>query len=796
MDYITSDPFLRQIFDTTEPRFDIREILDEDMVVVFDLGDLRTDAAKVMAGVILTNLYDAVTERGPTELTRTPDDYVANPLIDEASSIVVSEILNDLLEKGREFQLSVELLSQFPEQMELEGDRGVYLNVLNNVGAPIVGKIAVDDEIARALAHEELDPTEFRNRVRALPRGEWIAQVPGPTFGETGPMPFSVAPLSIPPGHPESDQPLSTEEERRFEDALESVQESTQLNYGVPTDGSISAEPVPDALVRTLQLGSDGVDDLLAVMTRYVQLQHGVRTENGWVPVRDVDELLESWYDVTLPEDEADRATDGDDALTVPTRADLAEIRNRSPLFELSIDTDRDVTQIRLTESGQATAASETGTVQAAGSDAHDGALRAVERILTRQGYLVAPVRQDGGERPDAWAFHPEAEVPLAIEIETTTHTKPTKVLTNLCRAQEQGAVPLFVVPTTVGDTDGSEFKLASRIANILDEPIKRQGEEGDALYISTEHVTYNGGARADNGLTAVRPVPSDGGSNRTIWRREAGEYVLLDAAGTVHARVEDIDAAPKEQFPATYSYDPETGSYTVFVPGEIPQSFESEASFRDHWVPVKRPFIPETDLPVPEFHRDSYVITLLAQNQGDSTDGEMDLVVYRKGETKSFEGLTSALRSGKVCPAGPAAPAKPEDVRDALLLPNGDGSATDSDEDGTVDEEGEPLDVSAPNAADAGVAEFADARLVVDDENIVPFREVYEAYEAFAEMRGFEKKAATHFTPVLKEEVPVESKRKWLDGKARQCYFGVDLVDPHRDSMMVRSDEEGLADD
>ena len=423
MDYITADPFLRQVFDTTTPRFDTRDLLNEDIVVVFDLGNLRSDAARVMAGVILTNLYDAVTERGPAELASTPPDYVANLLIDEAASIVVSDILNDLLEKGREFQLSVELVSQFPEQMELEGDREVYLNVLNNIGAPIVGKIAVDDEIARALAHEDLDPVEFRNRVRALPRGEWIAQVPSPTFGETGPMPFSVAPLEIPEGHPESVVSLTAEEERRFESSLETVHERTQSGFGVPIEARIPAPRVPESLQNTLELATDGIDELLAVMTRYVQLREDVRETNEPVSVRDVDNLLETWYETPLPGTDSE----GVDCEEVPSRTELAEVRENSPLFDLSIDTEREETVIRLTEAGEHRSEPETGTVQAAGSVTHDKALARVEAAFTRVGYLVAPVRQDGSGQPDAWAVHHDCDVPFALEVETTTHTKPQR---------------------------------------------------------------------------------------------------------------------------------------------------------------------------------------------------------------------------------------------------------------------------------------------------------------------------------------------------------------------------------
>ncbi|WP_197409669.1 hypothetical protein, partial [Haloferax profundi] len=83
------------------------------------------------------------------------------------------------------------LSMQFPEQMEAEGGRKVYLNALNNIGSSLVGQINVDRELARAMAHEGLDPDEFSNRIRSLPRGEWIANLPSPKFGETGPYPFS-----------------------------------------------------------------------------------------------------------------------------------------------------------------------------------------------------------------------------------------------------------------------------------------------------------------------------------------------------------------------------------------------------------------------------------------------------------------------------------------------------------------------------------------------------------------------------------------------------------------------------
>ena len=780
MDYITADPFLQQIFDTTEPRFDIRNILDEDVVVIFDLGDLRSDAAKVMAGVILTNLYDAVTERDPRELARTADDYVANLLIDESASIVVSDVLNDLLEKGREFQLSVELVSQFPEQMELEGDRQVYLNVLNNIGSPIVGKIAVDDEIARALAHEDMDPVEFRNRVRALPRGEWIAQVPSPAFGETGPMPFSVGPLSIPAGHPESEAPLTADEERRFADALDTIQERTQAEYGVPVDAGEPTVRVPDSIRATLELATDSLDELLAVMTRYVQLREGVRETNEPVSVRAVDTLLETWYDAELPAVNTGHETNVEDR-EVPSREDLAEIRERSPLFKLTLDAERGDTLMRLTEIGEETAEPETGTVQAAGSDTHDNALARVETEFTREGFLVAPVRQDGSGQPDAWAVHPDVEVPLSLEVETTTHTKPAKVLRNLGRAQAHGAVPVFIVPSGE-ESAGTDTAIARRVGNILANPVKDRGGEVVEFYVGTDHVTFNGGAESDDGVTAVRPVASgsDAGSNRSRWRRVDGDFVLTDEAGTEHARVADVDAAPKEQFPATFSIDPDTGTVSVSVPGELPRSYESEAAFREDWVPIKRPVIPDVDLPNSEYGQETYAIGVLLEDDVD-TRGELDtLAIYNDGELHSFDRLKDALQSGELQPAGtPSGEVTGSGQPTPVSADGGESESDPTSDDG--DTQSDTVEESASSSADGatqGVESFAEARLVEDEENVVPFREVYDAYYSYAEENRFDTIATTHFTPALKEHVSVESKPKWHDGETKQCYVGVGLVE------------------
>jgi DNA helicase HerA-like ATPase len=292
LNYIREDEHLRKIFNNTEEKFDFRDHLYDDKVILFDLGDLRDDATMVMTGLILTNLWDALKEADRTSCTqghnsmadcreraekngldptdppcREPwgDNHRVNLIIDEAASVAVSSIMDKMLEQGRSFNLSVGLSMQFPEQMKGAGSDRTYKNVLNNVATKLIGKITLDEEIAKAMAHEGMDVTEFSNRIKALPRGEWIAQLPSPTFMETGPEPFSLQPLPIPAGHPESTNVLTEEANQRFDHFLENqVHRRTRQEYGIVLDDAEEREKSPNqraTAVDTSHLEGDSDDD-------------------------------------------------------------------------------------------------------------------------------------------------------------------------------------------------------------------------------------------------------------------------------------------------------------------------------------------------------------------------------------------------------------------------------------------------------------------------------------------------------------------------------------------------------
>ncbi|MDS0243615.1 MULTISPECIES: ATP-binding protein [unclassified Haloferax] len=249
LDKLREDAHLRRIFshvpeqddngEYVDNRFDFREFLDEDTTILFDLGDLRPEAQRAITLLLLSNLWDAVQVRRRDGNT----DYenLTNLIIEEAAPVAATKLVSEqLLPQGRSFGLSMGLVMQFPGQVRNRNERA-YDEVLNNIKTKLIGNISIERGLAESLAHEDLSPTDLRNRINTLPSGEWIAQLPSPSFGETGPAPFSVKPLPIAAGHPESDEPLSVDQADHFETvALPRLSERTQAQYGL---GETPIEP-------------------------------------------------------------------------------------------------------------------------------------------------------------------------------------------------------------------------------------------------------------------------------------------------------------------------------------------------------------------------------------------------------------------------------------------------------------------------------------------------------------------------------------------------------------------------
>ncbi|WP_142860789.1 ATP-binding protein [Salinigranum halophilum] len=248
LDKLMEDTHLRQLFNHVPEqrdagsdgeylgnRFDFADFLSRDVTILFDIGDLRPEAQRAITLLLLSNLWDAVQIRRRDGIT--DYDKTTNLIIEEAAPIASTKLVSkQLLPQGRSFGLSMGLMMQFPGQVRERSERA-YNELLNNIKTKIIGNISIDRDLIESLAHEDLSPTDLRNRINTLPNGEWIVQLPSPLFGETGPAPFSLKSLPIAPGHPESDDPLSVEQEAQFEaDVLPQLTERTQVQYGLAED--------------------------------------------------------------------------------------------------------------------------------------------------------------------------------------------------------------------------------------------------------------------------------------------------------------------------------------------------------------------------------------------------------------------------------------------------------------------------------------------------------------------------------------------------------------------------------
>ncbi|MFC6751923.1 ATP-binding protein [Halorubrum tibetense] len=183
------------------PMLDMKSILNSNKVVLIDTGSLRGASSEVFTVLFLSHLWTSA------QSIWTPDDdeYITNVIIEESANIARNEIVyRELLPKGREFNLSLGLIMQYPEQVlgdNPQDNRRAYKEILNNINTKIIGNVATDDLLAESLFHEDLENDEIKDRIAGLRRGEWLVQLPSTGFHKQKPEILTLRPLPIPPGH-------------------------------------------------------------------------------------------------------------------------------------------------------------------------------------------------------------------------------------------------------------------------------------------------------------------------------------------------------------------------------------------------------------------------------------------------------------------------------------------------------------------------------------------------------------------------------------------------------------------
>ncbi|WP_255198499.1 hypothetical protein [Halorarius litoreus] len=240
----TDDSRLAPLFTATADTvdadaFDLREQLDEDCVIVLDMGGYGEDARRMLAVAVIGQLWRALERRAET----TSDPPLVNCYLEEAADIAATGILDTLLSQGRAFGVAITLAMQFPEQIR-ESHPRAYQELLNDVGTTITGSVGVDHGLAKRLATGDIDADAMAARLRALDRGEWLIR-PAAPFADRKPRPFQLASPALPPGHPEGDEPLDQTHQVLFDAAFTRAKHRTRDAYGVDIGRGATEAPDP-----------------------------------------------------------------------------------------------------------------------------------------------------------------------------------------------------------------------------------------------------------------------------------------------------------------------------------------------------------------------------------------------------------------------------------------------------------------------------------------------------------------------------------------------------------------------
>lgn len=684
------------------------------------------------------------TEDSPTD-GQIPADWVTNAIVDEAAVVAGIDLVSKLLREARNLRVSMHLLMQYPKQLEEQIGTEAYNEMLNNVQTRILGPHNLDDEVAAQVLPQGMATTEFRRQIGDLSRSHRVVQLSPQDDGDR-PQPFTIHRGPLPPGHLAAPLSADADEslpytEREIRDAIDAVTTQTQEEYGLPPDLAVGPPPVtvPEDLQTATGLGALDTPEVLTLMVRHAQQATDASAANPWATIERVLGRFRLWLgdeenadrrvapgaDESPPSadsgstgdtDEAsDTADDGageavetDKTTSGHTVSDseLVTMMESSPYLELTAAAERPEIEadnglyVRLTATGQEVmdALQETGETGAAGGAEHDAMLAGIEAALVRYGFEVIRPTQDLTEQPDAWARHLDISFELVIEVEHSGLDHPDKPLLNLRYAQQTGAFPLFVVASSASACDEEVTANAVRLANILSDPVRARTDEETRFYTYTNRlVTAHGGARND-GETAVRPVAGSEDSRRTVWTQPHGEdvYVYKNPAGE-DCVFESVADAPLGAFPAYYTYTqtPEGEvHYTVHEGGDT-YEYDSKPAFDAEWETVQYPFIPEEELPVPDYDAETYAIVIL-EDDGEPATATALLYDPATNDTAPLEELVDGMT------------AETEDFAPAIGSSGSDPPRSDSDKNGasvdTTHNQSAP-----PEAQDASSSEVSE---------------------------------------------------------------------------------------
>lgn len=233
------------------PSFSFTDLLDDDRVIVIDFGGMEDSVKRTLTLVLLSQLWVAL--RARDERTEKTQNGLVNLYLEDAGSVANTTLVDTLLSQGRSFGLSVTLGVQYPGQLATsDPSRDTYREALNETATMLVGNVSVDEDLARVLATDAMDPSQIARRLASLGRGEWLCR-PAAEFGADPPAPFLLESLPPPPGHPASDEPVADV----FTEAFSACRERSTRRYGLP---QTEIQGRADELTGAIESGTDADD--------------------------------------------------------------------------------------------------------------------------------------------------------------------------------------------------------------------------------------------------------------------------------------------------------------------------------------------------------------------------------------------------------------------------------------------------------------------------------------------------------------------------------------------------------
>ena len=150
LDKISLEARLKTLFNAVpedaSDRFNLADFLNDDAVIIFDVGELRQHAQRAVTLVVLSNLWSVIRRRQhrrdllgnshTTETAQSEADHRAysssqdlplvNVYLEEAASLATTDLISEMLDQSRSFGVSLTLATQFPSQIKDTDEADIY----------------------------------------------------------------------------------------------------------------------------------------------------------------------------------------------------------------------------------------------------------------------------------------------------------------------------------------------------------------------------------------------------------------------------------------------------------------------------------------------------------------------------------------------------------------------------------------------------------------------------------------------------------------------------------------------